>query len=237
MLRDEKILIVDDDPAIRRLIWKSLQATGILVYQSDSVESALDIISRIQFDLFLLDISLEYENDGYHLAQQIRTQNKIVPIVFLSGKKNEADIINGLEVGADLYITKPFSPNLLKAQVLGLLDRGKQIREFKEVTKKNELIVGDFRFDKNKYQLYKKEQLVKLSSKELELMLFFLENPDQVFSKEQIYHSVWHSGELDTNTIMVFINHLRNKIEDNPKEVRYIRTIWGLGYTFIPDGN
>lgn len=86
-MRKGKILVVDDDPAIRRLIWKSLQSTGILIYQSDSVERTVDILSRIEFDLFLLDVSLEHENDGYHLAQIIREQDPIVPIFFLSGKK------------------------------------------------------------------------------------------------------------------------------------------------------
>lgn len=81
-MRKEKILVVDDDPAIRRLIWKSLQSTGILIYQSDSVERTVDILSRIEFDLFLLDVSLEHENDGYHLAQIIREQDPIVPIFF-----------------------------------------------------------------------------------------------------------------------------------------------------------
>ena len=83
-MRNEKILVVDDDPAIRRLIWKSLQSTGILIYQSDSVEKTVDIMTRVKFDLFLLDISLEHENDGYHLAQIIREEDPLVPIIFLS---------------------------------------------------------------------------------------------------------------------------------------------------------
>lgn len=235
-MRNDKILIVDDDPAIRRLIWKSLQATGILIYQSESVEKTLDIMSRVQFDLFLLDITLDYENDGFHLAQMIRETDPIVPILFLSGKTSENDIIAGLEMGADQYITKPFSPNLLKAQILATLNRGKVIRKQSRHPQTVEIEVGDFRFDKSRYQLFKKDQLIKLSSKETQFMQFFLENPDQVFSKEQIYQSVWDDGVLDNNTIMVFINHLRNKIEDDPKNARYLRTIWGIGYTFIPDG-
>lgn len=235
-MRNEKILVVDDDSAIRRLIWKSLQSTGILIYQSDSVEKTVDIMNRVKFDLFILDISLEHDNDGYHLAQLIREQDQVVPIIFLSGKKNEEDIITGLEVGADYYMTKPFSPNLLKAQVVATLDRGKVLKNQQTTEKNNEIIAGDFRFDRSRYQLYKKDEPIKLSSKEIKLIQFFMENPDQVFSKEQIYHSVWGDGELDANTIMVFINHLRNKIEDDPKDAQYIKTIWGLGYTFLPSG-
>ncbi|MDH6365578.1 two-component system phosphate regulon response regulator OmpR [Enterococcus sp. PF1-24] len=235
-MRNDKILVVDDDPAIRRLIWKSLQSTGVLIYQSDSIEKTLDITSRMDFDLFLLDISLEYENDGYHLAHLIREQNPIVPIIFISGKKSENDIITGLQTGADYYITKPFSPALLKAQVIATLDRGQTIKNQTIQPKSNELSAGDFRFDKNRYQLFKSDELIKLSSKETQLMQFFMENPNQVFSKEQIYSSVWDGGEIDANTIMVFINHLRNKIEDDPKNVRYLKTVWGIGYTFIPTG-
>lgn len=86
-MRNEKILVVDDDPAIRRLIWKSLQSTGLLVYQSDTIEKTLDIMNRVTFQLFLLDVSLEHENDGYHLAQLIRERQPLTPIIFVSGKK------------------------------------------------------------------------------------------------------------------------------------------------------
>jgi DNA-binding response OmpR family regulator len=232
-MRNEKILVVDDDPAIRRLIWKSLQATGILIYQSDSVEKTLDIMSRITFDLFLLDVSLEYENDGYHLAQMIREKDQVVPILFLSGKKSENDIINGLETGADYYLTKPFSPKLLKAQVVNTLERSKTITSAPKEAATTELVAGIFRFDKVRYQFFKNNQLIPLSAKEIQLMQFFMENTDQVFSKEQIYNQVW-DGDYDANTIMVFINHLRNKIEDNPKKAKYLKTVWGIGYTFLP---
>lgn len=235
-MRKEKILVVDDDPAIRRLIWKSLQSTGILIYQSDSVERTMDILSRIQFDLFLLDVSLEHENDGYHLAQIIREQDPIVPILFLSGKKSEEEIIAGLEVGADYYLTKPFLPNILKTQVITTLDRGKVIREQTRQSNQKEIVKSHFRLDKLRYQFFKNDKLIKLSSKEIKLMQFFMENSDQVFSKEQIYSNVWDDGNFDANTIMVFINHLRNKIEDDPKNVRYLKTVWGIGYTFIPEG-
>lgn len=235
-MRKEKILVVDDDPAIRRLIWKSLQSTGILIYQSDSVERTVDILSRIEFDLFLLDVSLEHENDGYHLAQIIREQDPIVPIFFLSGKKSEEEIIVGLEVGADYYLTKPFSPNILKTQVITTLDRGKLIRDQTRKNSDKEIVKSNFRLDKLRYQFFKNEKLIKLSSKEIKLMQFFMENSDQVFSKEQIYSNVWDDGKFDANTIMVFINHLRNKIEDDTKNVRYLKTVWGIGYTFIPEG-
>lgn len=234
-MRNDKILVVDDDVSIRRLIWKSLQSTGLLIYQSDSIEQTLDIMTRVKFDLFILDISLEYENDGYHLAQLIRNQDPIVPIVFLSGKTNESDIITGLETGADLYLTKPFTPNLLRAQIIATLDRSKAVSKSQSVQSEHEIICGPFRLDLNRYQLFKNAEPIKLSSKEIKLMQFFMENPNQVFSKEQIYNSVWGNDQVDANTIMVFMNHLRSKIEDNPKNARFLKTVWGIGYTFTPE--
>ncbi|OTN77527.1 hypothetical protein A5886_002627 [Enterococcus sp. 8G7_MSG3316] len=235
-MRNEKILIVDDDPAIRRLIWKSLQSTGILIYQTDSVDKTIAIKSRVTFDLFLLDISLEHENDGYHLAQLIREEEPTVPIVFLSGKKEEKDIINGYELGADSFITKPFSPAILKAQIVSILDRIKVYRENSIDQPDTDICNGIFRFDQKRYQFFKNDQQIKFSSKEIQLIRFFMEFPDQVFSKEQIYSSVWNDGEFDANTVMVFINHLRSKIEDDPKQARYLKTVWGIGYTFLPEG-
>ncbi|KPG73900.1 response regulator transcription factor [Enterococcus sp. RIT-PI-f] len=235
-MRNEKILIVDDDPAIRRLIWKSLQSTGILIYQTDSVDKTIAIKSRVTFDLFLLDISLEHENDGYHLAQLIREENPTVPIVFLSGKKEEKDIINGYEIGADNFITKPFSPAVLKAQIVSILDRLKVYLKDAKEAPTVDICHGIFRFDQKRYQFFKNDQPIKFSSKEIQLIRFFMEFPDQVFSKEQIYSSVWNDGEFDANTVMVFINHLRSKIEDDPKQVRYLKTVWGIGYTFLPEG-
>ncbi|MGY3748834.1 response regulator transcription factor [Vagococcus acidifermentans] len=236
-MRNEKILVIDDETAIRRLIWKALQATGILIYQSDSITSTMDIMTRVKFDLFLLDVSLEHENDGYYLAQMIREKSPTTPIIFLSAKKEEEDIIAGLETGADLYLTKPFSPDVLRAQVLATLKRSKVIQTQQDPANQKEMIAGDFRFDRSRYQLFKNDELIPLSSKQTQLMQFFIENPDQVFSKEQIYSNVWNSGDVDPNTIMVFISQLRNKIEDDPKHAKYLRTVWGIGYTFIPTGD
>ena len=222
-MRTEKILVVDDDAAVRRLIWKALQSTGILIYQSESIEKTKDIVSRVTFDLFILDDNLEHDSDGYYLVQMI-------------SKKEEEDIIAALEMGVDSYITKPFSLNVFKAQVIASLNRARMIRKQLNVYKKEELQVGDFRFDYGRYQLFKKDLPISLSSKEVQLIQFFLENPEQVFSKEQIYSSVWGTGDVDANTIMVFINRLRSKLEENPKEPCYLRTVWGIGYTFTPDG-
>ena len=112
-MRTEKILVVDDDAAVRRLIWKALQSTGILIYQSESIEKTKDIVSRVTFDLFILDDNLEHDSDGYYLVQMIREISTGANYLF-SSKKEEEDIIAALEMGVDSYITKPFSLNVLR---------------------------------------------------------------------------------------------------------------------------
>ncbi|MFD1900176.1 response regulator transcription factor [Enterococcus termitis] len=235
-MRNEKILVVDDDPAIRRLIWKSLQSTGLLVYQSDTIEKTIDIMQRVDFQLFLLDVSLEHENDGYHLAQLIREHQPLTPIIFVSGKKSEQDIISGLESGGDVYLSKPFAPNVLRAQVISTLNRTEQLLTLREHREEARLTEGIFSFDRHQYQFSKNGEVVNMTSKEIMMILFFMENPQQVFSKEQIYANVWNDGEIDKNLITVYINYLRNKIEDDPKKPKYLQTVWGIGYLFNPEG-
>ncbi len=235
MVRNEKILVVDDDPSVRRLIWKALQATGVLIYQSETIDHALGMMKRIDFHLFLLDVSLEYDNDGYQLAQLIREEQPLTPIIFISGRKEEADIVSGLESGGDLYLTKPFSPVVLKAQVTSILNRTEQFLAVNHQQHEAILTHGNFRFDKNLYQFSKHGEIINMTSKEIMMMLFFMENPYQVFSKEQIYANVWHSGEMDQKLIVVYINYLRNKIEDDPKKPQYLQTVWGIGYSFHPE--
>lgn len=234
-MREEKILVVDSDVTVRRLIWKCLQPTGILIYQSDSVEKTLDIMTRVDFQLFLLDSNLEHEKDGYHLVQMIRQLDPVTPIIFITEENKTEEIILGLESGADYYITKPFNPEILKAQILTTLDRQENILKLKMLPKKTEVVLGDFRVDKTNYQLYQKGEQVKLSAKEFQLLTFFLENPNQVFTKEEIYHRIWNGKMTDNNTLTVFINHLRNKIEKNPQKPQYLQTIWGVGYRFNPE--
>lgn len=258
-MREEKILVVDDDPSIRRLVWKSLQSTGLLIYQAETIEKTQELIQKIDFDLFLLDVSLVNENDGFHLSRMIREQNPVVPIIFISGRKSDQDIVVGLEAGADYYLTKPFSPSILRAQVISTMGRNKTITESVKPPSERIIHLGKFTFDKKKMQFLIEDKEVPLSSRELKLMQFFMEHPDQVFSKKQIYQHVWDENvvdgseeddltpskekseserkkeEADLNNVMVYMNYLRNKIEVDPKKPIYLKTVWGIGYTFIPE--
>ncbi|MPM28602.1 Transcriptional regulatory protein AfsQ1 [bioreactor metagenome] len=224
-----KILIVEDDEAIRKLIYRTLTMEGMLVYQAENGEQGLEMICNTDFDLVVLDILMDGLS-GYDVAKKIRNTNLQLPIIFLSGKKEDQDIIQGLYLGADSYITKPFSPAVLSAQVKSQIKRRKEI--LNENADSPSLVHGPFRFDLNSYKFYKNDVEIKLSSKEVKLIKFFMENPNQVFTKEQLYESVWNSNEVDNNSIMVYMKYLRNKIEDNPSKPKHIKTVWGIGYQF-----
>ncbi|WP_017416980.1 response regulator transcription factor [Clostridium tunisiense] len=224
-----KILIVEDEEAIRKLIYRTLTLEGMLVYQAESGEEGLEMVANTDFDLIILDILMDGIS-GYEVAQTIRNSNLQLPIIFLSGKREDEDIIRGLNIGADSYITKPFSPSVLGAQVKSQLKRREEI--LNKNTFAMSLVHGPFRFDLNGYKFYKNDLEIKLSSKEIKLIKFFMENPNQVFTKEELYENIWNNNDVDYNSIMVYMKYLRNKIEDNPSKPKYIKTIWGIGYQF-----
>lgn len=224
-----KILIVEDEESIRRLLYKTLTIDGMLVFQAENGTQGLEMIKSNDFDLVILDILME-DISGYEVAKEIRKSNLQLPIIFLSGKTEDSDIIQGLNIGADSYITKPFSPSVLCAQVKSQIKRRQEI--LKDEVSSNFLINGPFKFDLSSYKFYKNDTELKLSSKETKLIKFFMEHPNQVFSKDQLYQNVWHDNAVDDNSIMVYVKYLRNKIEDIPNKPKYIKTVWGIGYQF-----
>jgi DNA-binding response OmpR family regulator len=228
-MSDLRVLIVEDEEPIRKLIAKILNKEGILVSQAGNGKQGLEMINKYNYDLVILDILME-DISGFDVAREIRKYDLQLPIIFLSGKKEDEDIIQGLDIGADSYITKPFSPSVLCAQVKSQIKRRKQI--LKEDTEVNSILLGPFKFDLSSYKFYKNNEEVKLSSKETKLLKFLMEHPNQVFSKEQLYQNVWRDTDVDDNSIMVYVKYLRNKIEDNPSKPKYIKTVWGIGYEF-----
>lgn len=228
-MEEIKILVVEDEEPIRKLICKILSNEGFLVYQAENGTRALEMITKTNFNLIMLDIMMD-DISGYDVARTIRKHDLQQPIIFLSGKKDDADIIQGLNTGADSYITKPFSPSVLCAQVKSQIKRHREI--LRSDVPSNFIINGPFKFDINSYKFYKDEMEIKLSSKETKLIKFFMEHPNKVFSKEQLYQNVWHDNEIDENSIMVYIKYLRNKIEKVPSKPKYIKTVWGIGYEF-----
>lgn len=224
-----KILVVDDEPRIRKLIRMSLAKELYMITEAESGQAALDLLRRNSYDLILLDIMLG-DTDGFTLIGTIKEMKIQTPIIVLSGRDDDYDKMLGLGLGANNYLTKPFSPVSLCAYVKA------QIRDFKQVNvgQSPQIERGCFKFDQQTFQLYKHGQLIDLTSKENLLIKFFLEHPHQVFSKEQLYENVWNNFIIDENAIMVYIHNLRKKIEDDPKQPKHLLTVWGLGYKFIP---
>lgn len=224
-----KVLVADDEDYIRKLISTVLESDNITVVQANNGRTALEMIRQQPFDLILLDIVMD-DLDGYDVLGETRLLGIHTPIIFLTGKKEENDQIIGFGLGADGYVTKPFSPAVLCAQVKSGIRRYRAVRE----TQANMLQIarGPFVFNLNDYTLYKNGAQIPLSSKEVLLMKFFLDHPNQVFSKEQLYRNIWRDTVIDDNTIMVYVRHLRMKIEENPDKPQYIQTVWGIGYKF-----
>lgn len=228
----EKILIVDDEASIRKLIKKSLSRENMTIYESENGEQTLELVKKISFDLIILDVMME-DIDGLEVLKKIRSNGINIPILIVSGRNEDYDEILGFGIGADDYITKPFSPAVLCARVKAHLRRKNELVDKPKTT----IDIGNLSFNLNTLKLYKNGTEIPLSSKETMLMKFFMENPNQVFSKEQLYRNIWGDTIIDDNSIMVYIRHLRIKIEDNPKQPSYIQTVWGIGYKFVDNND
>ncbi len=227
-----KILVIEDEGSIRRLIKKTLEAEKMIVTDCESGYQALEHIKLETFDMAIVDLMLEDMN-GLDLIRQIQQLDRAILVIILSGKSEDSDKIIGLGIGADDYITKPFSPSVLSAKVRAHIRRRQKLTSNFKVL--NNLIIGPFRFDLNTFQFFKNGEEIILSSKEMMMVKFFMENPNQVFSKEQIYVNIWKNEIVDENAIMVYISHLRSKLEDDPKNPIFIKTVWGIGYMFKTD--
>ena len=223
-----KILLVDDEISARKLIKKTLMKENFDVYEAENGSRSLKILEGIDFDLILLDINMK-EIGGLEVLRRLREKGNEIPVIILSGRNNDSDKVLGLGIGADDYITKPFSPSVLTARVKSLLRRTTL-----KTSNSNFITILPFKFDLKTIKLYKDDVEISLSSKELKLMKFFMENPYQVFSKEQLFKEVWDDDIVSDSTIMVYIRYLRKKIEENPKTPKYLKTVWGIGYIFSP---
>jgi len=234
LLSDKKILLVEDEQEISDLIADYLEING---YQPVKVTNGLDAIrlfEQIQPDLVILDLMIP-GIDGFEVCKRIRKISS-VPIIILSARKEEVDKILGLGLGADDYVTKPFSPGELIARVKA------QLRRYKMLVNKQEnehiLDFGSLKIDLKGYSVVLNNESVLLAAKEFELLSFLATNAGQVFTKEQLFNNVWGFDEYgDINTVTVHIRRLREKIEEDPSNPRFIVNVWGVGYKFEGDKN
>jgi len=224
-----KVLVCDDDKEIVDAIEIYLSQEGYQVLKAYNGIEAVEVLKREEVQLLIIDIMMP-KLDGLRATLKIREDNSL-PIIILSAKSEDADKILGLSVGADDYITKPFNP-------LELVARAKsQIRRYMElgnITKKTDDSVyssGELVINDSWKQVTVDGELVKLTPIEYKILLFLVKNRGQVFSIEQIYENIWQEDAIGVdNTVAVHIRHIREKIEINPKEPRYLKVVWGVGY-------
>ena len=220
------ILIVEDDKEINNLIGDALKKENFNIVQAFDGRQALEKYNH-NCQLVILDLMIPYIN-GIEVLRKIREKSTL-PVIILSAKDEEADKVIGLSMGADDYIIKPFSVRELLARVKAQLRRS---GDYNNSEVENSILQYDrLKLDTLNYKIFKNDQELSLTKKEFELLKLFLSNPNRVFTKAQIFNSVWENEYLnDDNTVMVHIKRLRNKIEDNPNSPKYIITVWGIGY-------
>lgn len=222
------VLIVDDDDAILAMLYKVIKSNGIEADMVSNGEDALKQVNKRNYDLMLLDINME-GIDGFQVIQAIRNQGLKIPIIIISGRKEDYDTLYGLDIGADDYITKPFNPIILGAKVKALIRRSQN-----GLPGSSDLIIaGPFQYNTSTLRFYKNGIEIPLSSKENAMMKLFIDNVNRIFSKDMLYELIWGETIIDENSIMVYINRLRQKIEENPGSPQYIQTVRGLGYRFV----
>ncbi|MGY3749325.1 response regulator transcription factor [Vagococcus acidifermentans] len=224
------ILVVDDDKEIREGIRIYLEQEGYEVLEASDGKVALEILSQKETHLVILDIMMP-NLDGTLTAYHIRKKNS-VPILMLSAKSEEIDKISGLQVGADDYLTKPFSPMELLARVKSLLRRYLTLGNYQPEEKSSHLVeVNGLLLDKLEKKLFVEDREVKLTPKEFKIMDLLMSSPGRVFSIDDIYESVWEEPSFHSdNTVSVHIRRIREKIEVVPKQPKYLKVVWGVGY-------
>ncbi|MCI6203845.1 MAG: response regulator transcription factor [Lachnospiraceae bacterium] len=225
-----RILIVEDEVAIADLEKDYLELSGFEVEIENDGKSGLERALNEDFDLFILDLMLP-EVDGFEICKQIR-EKKNTPILMVSAKKDDIDKIRGLGLGADDYVTKPFSPSELVARVKAHLARYERL--IGSNTVENDIVeIRGIKIDKTARRVWVNGEEKQFTTKEFDLLTFLAENPNHVFTKEELFRKIWDMESIgDIATVTVHIKKIREKIEMNTNKPQYIETIWGVGYRF-----
>jgi DNA-binding response OmpR family regulator len=222
------VLVVDDEPIVREIVVRYLAREGHRIVEAADGEAARGAIQRSDLDLVVLDLMLP-GSDGLELCRWIRSTSEL-PVIMLTARGEEADRIVGLELGADDYVTKPFSPRELAARVRSVLRRASTAG-----VPETQLTFGDVSLERATREARKNGDEVRLTAKEFELLWFLASHPRHVFSRDQLMASVWgYTTAVDTGTVTVHVRRLREKIEQNPSEPRHLETVWGVGYRLVP---
>src|SRR5437773_6873 len=224
--RMETVLVVDDEPTIRNVVVQYLRREGYATLEAGDGETARELLEREWPSLVVLDLMLP-GTDGLALCRWIRTHSSL-PVIMLTARGEEADRIVGLELGADDYVTKPFSPRELAARVRTVLRRATPAERTVE-----RLTFDGLEIEAATREVRKRDKLLQLTAKEFDLLWFLASHPRRVFSRDQLMDRVWgYEAALDTGTVTVHVRRLREKLEDDPSKPRYLETVWGVGYRF-----
>jgi DNA-binding response OmpR family regulator len=227
----KRILIIEDDQVIAEVEKDYLEANGYTVEIAASGDVGLNMALHGEYDLILLDLMLP-KMDGFEICKQVR-KVKNIPILMVSAKKEDIDKIRGLGLGADDYVIKPFSLGELVARVKAHLARFDRLIADNRTNIKDEIRIRGIHVDKLSRKVFVNEAEVSFTSKEFDLLLFMLMNPNRVFSKDDLFEKIWGLDSFgDFATVTVHISKLREKIEADPSKPQYIETIWGVGYRF-----
>ncbi|AIC94640.1 MULTISPECIES: response regulator transcription factor [Shouchella] len=222
------VLLVEDDKAIATIITDYLKKENLCVTWCEDGETGLKKLKEHAYKVAIIDLMLP-KKDGLSLCKEARTFSS-VPIIVVSAKQTDVDKIQSLEIGADDYVTKPFSPSELVARVKVQLRRHSPVQSLQG---ENELQFHEVKVDRRGRQLTIQDQPLVLTAKEYQLFLFLAENRGTVFTKEELYNQIWNSDGFDSRTVTVHIKNLRDKLNDRKKAPRFIETVWGIGYKFI----
>ncbi|MBB6450645.1 two-component system alkaline phosphatase synthesis response regulator PhoP [Geomicrobium halophilum] len=225
-----KLLVVDDEPSIVTLLTYNLEQAGYDVVSTGDGPSAIDLARECFYDLIVLDLMLP-GLDGLEVCRHLRENQVNSPILMLTAKDEEFDKVLGLELGADDYMTKPFSPRELVARVRAIIRRVEQSTNHKGETEKEKEILGDIEIYPAHYEVYVKGDQLELTPKEFELLCYLIQHHGRVLTRNQLLNAVWNYEFVgDTRIVDVHISHLREKIEPLTNKSSYIKTIRGIGY-------
>lgn len=225
----DRILLVEDDISIAELIRDYLEIDGFFVEHAFDGNSGQEAALNGSFNLILLDVMLPGIS-GFDICREIRKQSD-VPVLLISARKEDIDKIRGLGLGADDYITKPFSPGELVARVRAHIRRYNRLTSENKSPRENKITVRNLVLDIDSHRAFIKKQEIILTAKEFEVLHLFMRHPDRVFNKDEIFNRIWGENTLgDTTTVTVHVRKIREKIEENPSDPVYLETVWGLGY-------
>lgn len=224
------LLLVEDELGIRETVKIFLKSQNYEVIEAENGKEGLEALNHNDIHLAIVDIMMPVM-DGLTMTMKLREVSDI-PVIFLTAKTEDIDKITGLNLGADDYITKPFEPMELIARVNSNLRRYEQILNLKGSTQtpSNQLIVGGLVLDQATKEVFVNGQSVRLTKKEFQILELLMSYPGKVYSAEEIYESIWEETAINTETIMVHVRRLREKIEANPKHPEYLKAVWGVGY-------